>query len=99
HLAQRLDDDARVHADGARHVVGEDEAVAEALDVAVEDEADEPELGVDHRAARVAADDVAGADEAEGRLEVELGQLLEPARIEVEGLLAVELAVPREQPV
>src|SRR5439155_10583270 len=58
------------------------------MDVAVEHESDEPPLGVDQRAARVAAHDVVAGREIEGRLRIELRPQREPAVGNAEGLLA-----------
>src|SRR5437763_9934300 len=56
------------------------------MDVAVEHESDEPPLGVDQRAARVAAHDVVAGRDIEGRLRIELRPQREPARGNAEGL-------------
>ena len=53
-------------------LLGVDEVQHQRLDVAVEDQADHLGVLVDHRAARVAADDVGRADEVERRLQVSL---------------------------
>src|SRR5690606_29866682 len=71
-VAQRFQDAGGMHADGAarlRRAV--EEYVRQALDVAVEDEADDARLAVDHRAAAVAARDVVGRDEVERRAHVD----------------------------
>src|SRR5438067_1215583 len=78
--AQRFNDRARVHAHRARHVVGENEPVRQRLDVAVEDEAHDFRVAVDHRAPGVSADDVVGRDEIEWRREVEPVAALRPSR-------------------
>src|SRR5947199_1224706 len=56
------------------------------MDVAVEHESHEPPLGVDQRAARVAAHDVVAGRDIEGRLRIELRPQREPARGNAEGL-------------
>src|SRR5207244_5093569 len=58
------------------------------MDVAVEHGSDEPPLGVDQRAARVAAHDVVAGREIEGRLRIELRPQRKPAVGNAEGLLA-----------
>src|SRR4051794_33632941 len=87
--AQRLGDGLRTDRNRAGVRLRENEIPHERLDVAVEDEADDFALAIDDGAARVAADDVIGADEVEGRLHVDVLLVLEPATGQVVGRLVV----------
>ena len=64
-----LDDSPRVDRDGASELVVVTEIKDKRLDVAVEDQADDLDLAVDHRASGVAADDVRRRDEVERSLQ------------------------------
>src|SRR2546423_8367170 len=70
-FAQDFEDAARIHRDGAIHRLVVDEVADERLYVAVEDQPDKLSILVDGRRAAVAANDVIGRDEVEGRLEIE----------------------------
>src|SRR4051794_36201686 len=67
------------------------------LDVAVKDQTDDLGVLIDDGAARVAADDVGGADEIERRLQIELALTLDPALRQVERLLVMVLRGPLVQ--
>src|SRR5438309_1544307 len=84
----RLEHDGRVHRDRAVELRVVPVAARDRMDVAVEHESDELPLGVDQRAARVAAHDVVAGREIEGRLRIELRPQRKPAVGNAEGLLA-----------
>src|SRR5262245_44297994 len=93
-LAKGLDTAPAVHAHRPGLLLVEDEVQYQRLDVAVEDQADHLGALVHDRAARVAADDVRGADEVERRRQVELCPALDPPGREVERRLVVVVLRP-----
>src|SRR5712691_2677632 len=70
-LAQAFQDRPAVDGDRAVGARVEPEGAAQRMDVAVEDEADDLAVAVDHRAAGVAADDVVAGHEIEALRRIE----------------------------
>ena len=91
-LVQRLEHCRRVDGRRAALLLAEGVVGRQALQIAVEDDADVFARAVHHRASRVAADDVGCADEVKRRLQVQLRLALLPQRRQVERRLAIHLA-------
>src|SRR5213593_2699469 len=77
-LSQRFDDSLRVNGHGACFLLREQEVEHERIDVAVENNSHQLGIPVDDRAAGIAPDDVGGADEIEGRVQIEPALALDP---------------------
>jgi len=91
---ESLDDPARVHADGPPDRIRKDESVRYALDVRIENQADDLGVPIDHRTPGIPADDVVRGNEVVRRREIEIVLPRHPALRELERILVVERRRP-----
>src|SRR5579884_2272018 len=84
-LAQGLGNSLAMNGDGPGLLLGIDVIQHQRLNVAIEDQADDLGILVDDGTARVAANDVGGADEVERRAHIQLVFVLHPAPRQIEG--------------
>src|SRR5437870_10402057 len=94
-LSQRFDDTLRVNGDGACFLLREKKVEHERMDVAVENYPHQLGIPVDDRAAGVAPDDVGGADEIEGRVQIEPALALDPEWREIKRRFVMVRGGPR----